>query len=63
MKNFKEMRNEIGMSQKDLARALGLKEGSGTRLIRKIENGTATPNGMLTKCFQYFYELELIKNK
>lgn len=54
---FKKKRKELGLTQKQLAKELGLSETTGDVHIRKIESGRSEPSGVLLKC------LELYENK
>jgi DNA-binding transcriptional regulator YiaG len=49
---FREIRKSLGMSQKDLARALNYGI-DGDRMIRRIESGTAKPSGPVIRLLEF----------
>ena len=51
---FKQKRKELNLTQKQLAKELGLSEKSGDVYIRKVENGRCEPSGLLLRCFDLF---------
>lgn len=53
--NLKKTRNQIGLTQRQLARELGLAK-NGDVYIRKVENGRADPSGLLIMCLKYYLE-------
>ena len=53
---FKQKRKDLGLSQNQLSKELGLSEKTGDAYIRKIENGSREPSGLLLRCF-ILYEL------
>ena len=52
---FKQNRQKLGLTQRQLARELGLAK-NGDVYIRKIENGRGNPSGLIIKCFELFIE-------
>jgi len=52
--NFKQARKELGLTQSQLARELGLSKKNGDRYIRRIESGENEPSGLLIKAFEFF---------
>lgn len=59
--NFKENRKKAGLTQKQLAKELGLSEKNGDVYIRKVENGKGEPSGLLCRCFEFFIKLKNLK--
>ena len=55
--NFKKIRQELGLTQKELAKELGLSK-NGDVTIRRIENGKADPSRLICKTFGSFYLLK-----
>lgn len=55
MNNLKQIRKELGLTQKQLAQELGLAK-NGDVYIRRVENGRAEPSGLLLKAIQMLYE-------
>ena len=53
---FKQIRKELNLTQKQLAQELGLSK-NGRGYIVKIENGKSEPSGLLIRC------LQLLKDK
>jgi DNA-binding transcriptional regulator YiaG len=49
---FKQKRQELKLTQKELAIDLGLSKENGDRYIREIESGKKEPSGLLLRCFQ-----------
>lgn len=54
-KSLKEKRKELGLTQRQLARELGLAK-NGDVYIRRLENGRCVPSGLLLRCFELLYE-------
>lgn len=53
---FKQKRKELNLTQKKLAKELGLSEINGDVYVRRVENGGCKPSNLFTKCFQLFFE-------
>lgn len=56
--NIKQIRQELGLTQRQLANELGLAK-NGDVYIRKVENGRAEPSGLLLKAVEMLCELRL----
>lgn len=54
---IKQIRKELGLTQRQLANELGLAK-NGDVYIRKVENGRAEPSGLLLKAIEMLYELK-----
>ena len=52
---FKQTRKDLNLTQRQLAKELGLSEKNGDRYIRGIESGDREASGLLLRC------LELLK--
>lgn len=52
--NFKQKRKELNLTQRQLARELGLSEKNGDRYIRGIESGDREPSGLLLRCLELY---------
>ena len=48
---FKQKRKGLNLTQRQLAKALGLAK-NGDVHIRRIENGKREPSGLLLRCFE-----------
>ena len=57
MKNLKEIRKELNLTQRQMAAELGLAK-NGDVYIRKVENGRAEPSGLLMRAVEMFYQLK-----
>jgi transcriptional regulator with XRE-family HTH domain len=57
---FKQIRKELNLTQKQLAKELGLE---GDRHIRYIESGQRELKGVLLKCFEYYCEINQPKQQ
>ncbi len=55
---FKQKRKELNLTQKQLAKELGLQND---RHIRYIESGQKELKGVLLKCFEYYCQLNQTK--
>jgi len=53
---FKQARQQLGLTQRQLANELGLSDKNGDVYIRKVENGKANPSGLLVKAMEMFCE-------
>ena len=60
--NIKQIRKELGLTQRQLAKELGLAK-NGDVYIRKIENGRAEPSGLLLKALEMFCVLKGLESK
>jgi transcriptional regulator with XRE-family HTH domain len=56
--NFKQARKELGLTQSQLARELGLSAKNGDRYIRGIESGRDDPSGLLLKALEYLVTIK-----
>ncbi len=56
-KQFKQARKDLNLTQRQLAKELGLSEKNGDVYIRKVENGGCEPSGLLIRCFELFLKL------
>jgi transcriptional regulator with XRE-family HTH domain len=56
-KQFKQTRKDLNLTQRQLAKELGLSEKNGDVYIRKVENGRCEPSGLLIKCFELYCRL------
>ena len=52
---FKAKRKELGLTQRELALALGLSPKNGDVTIRRVEHGAYQPSGLLVRCFELYY--------
>lgn len=59
---FKQTRKDLKLTQRQLAKELGLSEKNGDVYIRKVENGRCEPSGLLLKCFEFYCRLNLVKS-
>lgn len=57
-KDFKQTRKDLGLTQRQLAKELGLSEKNGDVYIRRVENGGCEPSGLLIRCFEFFIKLQ-----
>lgn len=57
MHKLKEIRKELGLTQRQLAAELGLAK-NGDVYIRKVENGRADPSGLLMRAVEMLYQLK-----
>ena len=55
--NIKQIRKDLGLTQRQLAKELGLAK-NGDVYIRKVENGRAQPSRLLLKALEMFCELK-----
>jgi transcriptional regulator with XRE-family HTH domain len=62
MHKIKEIRKELGLTQRQLASELGLAK-NGDVYIRKVENGRAEPSGLLMRAVEMFYQLKKLGKK
>ena len=62
MHRIKEIRKELGLTQRKFAAELGLAR-NGDVYIRKVENGRAEPSGLLMRCAEMFYQLKKLGKK
>jgi transcriptional regulator with XRE-family HTH domain len=60
---FKEKRKDLNLTQRQLAKELGLSEKNGDVYIRKVENGRCEPSGLLIKCFEFYCEINQPKQQ
>ena len=51
---FKKKRKQLGLTQRQLARELGLSPKNGDVYIRKIELGKSEPSGLLLRCLELY---------
>jgi transcriptional regulator with XRE-family HTH domain len=58
---FKQARKDLNLTQRQLAKELGLSEKNGDVYIRKVENNRANPSGLLIKALEMYYKLTLLK--
>tara|TARA_R110002126_G_scaffold83042_5_gene203056 strand:+ start:1306 stop:1491 length:186 start_codon:yes stop_codon:yes gene_type:complete len=56
---FKQTRKDLNLTQKQLAKELGLSEKNGDVYIRKVENGRCEPSELLIRCFELYCERSL----
>jgi len=49
---FKQNRKDLKLTQRQLAKELGLSEKNGDVYIRRIEGGKCNASGLLIKCFE-----------
>jgi len=56
-KQFKQIRKDLNLTQRQLAKELGLSEKNGDVYIRKVENGRCDPSGLLLRCFELYCKL------
>ena len=54
---FKQTRKDLNLTQRQLAKELGLSEKNGDVYIRKVENGRCEPSGLLIKCFELYCKI------
>jgi transcriptional regulator with XRE-family HTH domain len=59
---FKQTRKDLNLTQRQLARELGLSEDNGDRYIRRIESGEKKPSGLLLRAL-YLLEFYLAYDK
>jgi len=59
--DIKQIRKELGLTQRQLANELGLAK-NGDVYIRKVENGRAEPSGLLLKAVEMLVALKLKSN-
>ena len=59
MDNIKQKRQELKLTQKELAADMGLSKKNGDVYVRKVENGRTEPSGLFLRCFQLLYERNL----
>jgi len=57
MHKIKQIRKELGLTQRQLAAELGLAK-NGDVYIRKVENGRAEPSGLLMRAVEMLHELK-----
>ena len=60
---FKKIRKDLNLTQRQLAKELGLSEKNGDVYIRKVENGRCEPSGLLIKCFELYCEINQPKQR
>jgi len=60
--NIKQIRKELGLTQRQLAKELGLAK-NGDVYIRKVENGRAQPSGLLLKALEMLCKIKGAKNE
>jgi len=53
---FKQIRKNLGLTQKQLALELGLSSKNGGNYIRKVETGRSNPSGLLLKCLELYQQ-------
>lgn len=53
---FKQIRKDLNLTQRQLANELGLSEKNGNSYIRKVENGKSQPSGLLIKAISLLKE-------
>jgi transcriptional regulator with XRE-family HTH domain len=58
---FKQIRKDLNLTQRQLANELGLSEKNGSNYIRKVENGKSQPSGLLIKAISLLKDLKKIK--
>jgi transcriptional regulator with XRE-family HTH domain len=58
---FKQIRKDLDLTQRQLANELGLSEKNGSNYIRKVENGKSQPSGLLIKAISLLKDLKKIK--
>ena len=58
---FKTIRKDLNLTQRQLANELGLSEKNGSNYIRKVENGKSQPSGLLIKAISLLKDLKKIK--
>lgn len=56
-KQFKQKRKDLDITQRELAKDLGLAK-NGNVTIRRIENGKANSSDLLQTCFKYYILLK-----
>ncbi len=56
-KEFKQKRKDLDITQRELAKDLGLGK-NGDVTIRRIENGKANSSNLLQTCFKYYCKLK-----
>ena len=59
---FKQKRKNLNLTQRQLAKKLGLSEKNGDRYIRGIEAGDREASGLLIRCFELL-EFQLSYNR
>lgn len=59
--NIKQIRKALGLTQRQLAKELGLSDKNGDVYIRKVENGKTNPSGLLIKAIELLCEKNNIK--
>lgn len=57
-KEFKQIRQNLKLSQKQLAKELGLDGKHADVYIRRIEIGKVKPSGLIVKCLELYYNNE-----
>jgi len=57
--NIKQIRKDLGLTQRELANALGLAK-NGDVYIRKVENGRAEPSGLLVRAIEMLVKLKAL---
>lgn len=57
--NLKQIRKELGLTQRQLAKELGLAK-NGDVYIRKVENGKTEASGLLLRAIEMLYELKKV---
>lgn len=58
--NIKQIRKDLGLTQRQLANELGLAK-NGDVYIRKVENGRAEPSGLLLKALEMFVKIKKLE--
>ena len=61
-KHFKQTRQALNLTQRQLAKELGLAK-NGDVYIRKVENGRGEPSGLLLRCLELYVENVKLKNR
>lgn len=57
--NIKQIRKELGLTQRQLANELGLAK-NGDVYIRKVENGKTEASGLLLKAIEMLHKLKRV---
>jgi predicted transcriptional regulator len=60
--DFKQSRKDLGLTQRQLAKELGLSEKNGGVYIRRVENGKCQPSGLLIRCFELYMMVIKVSN-
>ena len=59
---FKQKRKELGLTQRELAKALGLAK-NGDVYIRRIEKGGCNPSGVLLRAMEMLLEIRELEKR